>query len=140
MSGRKKNEHSKYMCENNPKAQKVSINGVTYDTIKIAAQELNMSRSSVKYRLNSEDDKYNIISYLCKTNKQRENGRKDKTARDNLHSSSFIGSPMHRLYGRIYRPIRPFCRHQRISDDDIHLSPDSRTLLLVQSRKNIKRT
>jgi len=58
MSGHKKNEHSKYMCENNPKAQKVSINGVVYDTIKMAAEELNMSRSSIKYRLNSEDDKY----------------------------------------------------------------------------------
>lgn len=58
MSGRKNSEHSKYMSENNPNAKKVSINGVIYDTIKMAAKELNMSRSSVKYRLNSKNDKY----------------------------------------------------------------------------------
>jgi len=53
MSGRKSPEHSKFMVENNPKAQKVSINGVEYDTIKEATKKLNINRSTVKYRLNN---------------------------------------------------------------------------------------
>jgi group I intron endonuclease len=59
MSGRKNPKHSEFMSKNNPKNQKVSINGVLYDTIKDAANILKMSRSSVKYRLNSNNEKYN---------------------------------------------------------------------------------
>jgi len=58
MSGRKKPEHSKFMCENNPKSQMVSIDGVIYKTIKEASELLNISRSSIKYRLNSKNEKF----------------------------------------------------------------------------------
>ncbi|MEN6290516.1 MAG: NUMOD3 domain-containing DNA-binding protein [Methanobacterium sp.] len=58
MSGRKNPEHSKFMRENNPKSQMVSIDGVIYKTIKEASELLNISRSSIKYRLNSKNEKF----------------------------------------------------------------------------------
>ena len=58
MTGRKNPNHSKFMEENNPKSQKISINGVIYNTIKDATLMLNLSRSSIKYRLNSKTDKF----------------------------------------------------------------------------------
>jgi group I intron endonuclease len=58
MGGRKNPEHSKFMCENNPKSQIVSIDGITYRTIKEASELLNISRSTIKYRLNSENKKF----------------------------------------------------------------------------------
>lgn len=50
--------HSKFMCENNPKSRKVCINGVIFDTIKEASEKLNMARHLVKNRLNSKKEKY----------------------------------------------------------------------------------
>ena len=38
MRGRKNPEHSKFMCENNPKSQMVSIDGIIYKTIKEASE------------------------------------------------------------------------------------------------------
>lgn len=57
MSGRKCPEHSKFMFENNPRAQKVYIEGVIYDTIKEAVDTLKISRSTIKYRLNNKNNK-----------------------------------------------------------------------------------
>ncbi len=56
--GKKNENHSIYMKKNNPNAQKVSINGVVYDMIKMASDRLNMSVSSIKYRLNSDKEEY----------------------------------------------------------------------------------
>ena len=58
MSGRKNSFHSVFMKNHNPKAQKVLVNGVTYNTIKEASTILNISRSVVKYRLNSNSGKF----------------------------------------------------------------------------------
>lgn len=51
-------DHSKFMTENNPKARKVSIDGVVYKTIKEASEKLGMARHLVKNRLNSKKEKY----------------------------------------------------------------------------------
>ena len=59
MSGRKNEEHSKFMVLNNPKAQKISIEGVIYDTIKEGCDILNIHRSTIKYRLNSKKEAFN---------------------------------------------------------------------------------
>ena len=56
--GIKNPNHSKFMKENNPKSQKISIKGVIYKTIKEATLMLNLSRSSIKYKLNSKTDKF----------------------------------------------------------------------------------
>lgn len=58
MSGRKNDKHSEFMKKNNPKARKVSINGVTYNTIKEASEKLDMARHLIKNRLNSKNKKY----------------------------------------------------------------------------------
>lgn len=55
MSGRKNPEHSKFMSDNNPSAQKVSIEGVIFRTIKEASEKLSISRSTIKYRLNNDN-------------------------------------------------------------------------------------
>jgi group I intron endonuclease len=60
MSGRKNEIQSEFMSINNPKAQKVSIEGVEYNTIKEACEKLNIHRSTIKYRLNSENEKFNL--------------------------------------------------------------------------------
>ena len=59
MSGRKNEEHSKFMILNNPKAQKISIDGIVYETIKEACEILNIHRSTIKYRLNSKKENFN---------------------------------------------------------------------------------
>jgi group I intron endonuclease len=56
--GVKNPKHSNFMKENNPKSQKISIKGVIYKTIKEACLMLNLSRSSIKYKLNSKTDKF----------------------------------------------------------------------------------
>ena len=58
MSGRKNPKHSKFMTDNNPKAQQVSIDGVIYNTISEATEILKISRSAIKYRLNNKTDKF----------------------------------------------------------------------------------
>ena len=58
MSGKKNPEHSKFMIDNNPKSQQVSIDGIIYNTIKEASERLNISRSVVKYRLNTKTEKF----------------------------------------------------------------------------------
>lgn len=58
MGGRKNPKHSKFMVDNNPKAQQVSIDGVIYNTITEATEILKISRSTIKYRLNNETDKF----------------------------------------------------------------------------------
>ncbi len=58
MSGRKNPKHSKFMVDNNPKSQQVSIDGVIYNTITEATEILKISRSTIKYRLNNETDKF----------------------------------------------------------------------------------
>lgn len=58
MSGRTNPYHSLFMVNNNPKAQKVSIEGVVYNTIKEAVDSLNISRSTIKYRLNNKKEKF----------------------------------------------------------------------------------
>ena len=58
MTGRKNPEHGNFMRENNPKAQKVSILGVIYLTIKEACEKLEITRPVMKYRLNSKSDKF----------------------------------------------------------------------------------
>lgn len=50
--------HSKFMMENNPRARKVSINGIIYKTIKEASEKLGMARHLVKNRLNSKKKEY----------------------------------------------------------------------------------
>lgn len=57
MTGKKNPKHSDFMVKNNPKSQKVSIDGVIYDTIKEASEELKINRSTIKYRLNNKKNK-----------------------------------------------------------------------------------
>ena len=52
--GVKNPKHSQFMQKNNPKSQKVSIEGVIYNTIKEACIVLNKERWLVKNRLNTE--------------------------------------------------------------------------------------
>lgn len=52
--GVKNPKHSEFMKNNNPKSQKVSIDGVIYNTIKEACINLNKERWFVKSRLNSK--------------------------------------------------------------------------------------
>lgn len=56
--GVKNPKHSEFMQNKNPKSQKVSINGIIYNTIKESCIILNNSRSSIKYRLNSKSEKF----------------------------------------------------------------------------------
>jgi hypothetical protein len=58
MSGRKNEKHSKFMLENNPNIQKVSIEGEIYKSLKDVCVKLNMTLPSVRYRLNSKSEKY----------------------------------------------------------------------------------
>lgn len=52
--GIKNPKHSEFMKNNNPKSQKVSIEGVIYNTIKEACITLNKERWFIKSRLNSK--------------------------------------------------------------------------------------
>ena len=58
MSGRKNKIHSEFMKNNNPNFQKISINGVIFDSIQKASESLNISRNTIKYRLTSESEKF----------------------------------------------------------------------------------
>lgn len=55
MSGRSNPKHSSFMKENNPKNQKVSIDGIIFKSIKEASEVLNISRSTIKNRLKSKN-------------------------------------------------------------------------------------
>ena len=56
--GVKNPNHSKFMVENNPNHVKVSIEGVIYDSIVGASKELNISKYTLKNRLNSKSKKF----------------------------------------------------------------------------------
>jgi group I intron endonuclease len=58
MKGRKNNEHSKFMVENNPMSRGVSVNGETYISIAEACRILGVHRKSVAWRVKSEKEKY----------------------------------------------------------------------------------
>jgi len=57
-TGIKNEQHSKFMVDNNPKAQSVSIEDIIYLTIKDASEKLNLPRHIVKNRLNTNNQKY----------------------------------------------------------------------------------
>jgi group I intron endonuclease len=57
-TGVKNKQHSKFMSENNPKRQPISIENVIYSSIKDASEKLNIPRHIVKNRLKSNDEKY----------------------------------------------------------------------------------
>lgn len=57
-TGVKNDNHSKFMSENNPKAQPISVEGVIYVTIKEASEKLNIARHIIKNRLKSNNEKY----------------------------------------------------------------------------------
>jgi len=52
--GIKNDKHSQFMTNNNPRSQKVSVDGIEYDTIKEASEKLNIARHIVKNRLKSK--------------------------------------------------------------------------------------
>jgi group I intron endonuclease len=56
--GIKNPEHSKFMVENNPNNVKISVDGVIYDSIVGASKELNISKHTIKGRLNSSNEKF----------------------------------------------------------------------------------
>lgn len=56
--GIKNIKHSQWMLKNNPSSQPISVCGNVYKTIKEASEQLKLSRSSVKYRLKSESEKW----------------------------------------------------------------------------------
>lgn len=57
-TGVKNETHSKFMVNNNPKSQPISVEGVIYSTIKEASEKLNIPRHVVKNRLKSGNEIY----------------------------------------------------------------------------------
>jgi len=62
-------KHSEWMSKNNPTSQPVSIEGFIYNTIKEAAEHIGLKRSSVKFRLNSDSDKWKNWFKILKNKK-----------------------------------------------------------------------
>lgn len=58
MIGRKNDEHSNFMIENNPMSRGVNINGEIYISISEASRILGIHRKSVVWRVKSEKEKY----------------------------------------------------------------------------------
>lgn len=56
--GVKNPNHSKFMVENNPNHIKISIEGVVYDSIVGASKELNISKHTIRGRLNNKSEKF----------------------------------------------------------------------------------
>jgi group I intron endonuclease len=52
-------KHSEWMLKNNPNIQPISIEGVIYNTIREAAENIGLKKNSVKFRVNSESEKWN---------------------------------------------------------------------------------
>lgn len=66
-TGVKSEQHSKFMAENNPKAQPISVENVIYFTIKDASEKLNIPRHIIKNRLKSNNEKYKNWFKIKKT-------------------------------------------------------------------------
>jgi group I intron endonuclease len=66
-TGIKNEQHSKFMSENNPKAQPVSIENIIYLTIKDASEKLNIPRYIIKNRIKSNKEKYKNWFKIKKT-------------------------------------------------------------------------
>lgn len=58
MCGKKNQKHSVFMKNNNPNFKKISIDGIIFESIQKATELLNISRSTIKYRLTSDSEKY----------------------------------------------------------------------------------
>jgi group I intron endonuclease len=56
--GIKNPNHSNFMIENNPNHIKISIEGVVYDSIVGASKELNISKHTIRGRLNNKSEKF----------------------------------------------------------------------------------
>lgn len=58
LTGKKRPNMTKRLLENNPKSQPVSIEGVTYKTIRYAGEQLGMQEDTVRARINSKSSTF----------------------------------------------------------------------------------